>query len=363
VNQLRTLALITDERLLDDVLRLAAAAGCELERAPDAAAARLSWAGAPMVLLDEPAARVCAAQRLPRRGRVLVLSSGEPPDELWPHAVAVGAEHVLSLPEAESWLVSALADAAEGAGRPGKVLAVVGGHGGAGASVFAAAVAVAAVADGERAMLVDCDPLGGGLDMVFGAEHAHGVRWPDVTVSEGRVPSAALRAALPVLPVRGGELGVLSCDRAGEGPRPGAVASVLQAGRRGGQVVVCDVPRYPTESAVAALEGADLTVLVVLAQLRSVAAASRVAAALRDRGCLPGLVVRGPSPGGISPREVADALALPLLHAMRAEPGLTWTLEHGRPPGRPKGPLLAGARAVLDDLRRHCGSVPGEVSA
>jgi secretion/DNA translocation related CpaE-like protein len=246
------------------------------------------------------------------------------------------------------------------------VVAVVGGRGGAGASVLATAVALAGVADGERVMLVDCDPLGGGLDLLLGAEDVRGVRWPDLTLAEGRVPSASLRAALPRPDVgRGpGELTVLSCDRGGAGPRPGAVSSVLDAGRRAGEVVVCDVPRYPVEAAVAAIDGADLTVLVVPAEVRSTAAAARVAGVLRQRGGPVRLVVRGPAPGGLAPRDVAAALALPLLHAMRPQPGLARALDRGVPPGGRRGPLALAARAVLDELHSgRGGTALGEVSA
>ena len=366
MDQQRTLVLIDDDQLLDDVLRLAAAAGCELERVPDPSAARQRWSSAPLVLVDEPAAGRCARAGLARRERVVVLARGEPPEELWRHAVAVGAEHVIALPEAESWLVSALADAAEGAAHRGRVVAVVGGRGGAGASVLATAVALAGVADGERVMLVDCDPLGGGLDLLLGAEDVRGLRWPDLTLAEGRVPSASLRAALPRPDVgRGpGELTVLSCDRGGAGPRPGAVSSVLDAGRRAGEVVVCDVPRYPVEAAVAAIDGADLTVLVVPAEVRSTAAAARVAGVLRQRGRPVRLVVRGPAPGGLAPRDVAAALALPLLHAMRPQPGLARALDRGVPPGGRRGPLALAARAVLDELHGgRGGTALGEVPA
>jgi len=365
----RALVLIDEGELLDDVLRLGAAAGCELERVPDVAAARLRWSSAPIVVLDEAAAQACARAGLARRQRVVVVSRGEPPGDLWQHAVLVGAEHVIALPEAEGWLVAALADAAEGVGRRGRIVAVVGGRGGAGASVLATSVAIAAMADGERAMLVDCDPLGGGLDLLLGAEDVQGLRWPDLTLSQGRVPSAALRAALPrpALGGRPGELTVLSCDRGGTGPRPGAVASVLDAGRRAGETVVCDVPRYPTEVAVAALDRADLTVLLVPAEVRSTAAAARVAGMLRQRGSSVQLVVRGPSPGGLSSRDVAAALGLPMLHSMRSEPGLGRQLDQGVPPGSRKGPLATAAKAVLDELHNQVGQVGpapvGEVSA
>jgi secretion/DNA translocation related CpaE-like protein len=354
VEQRRGLVMVSDPELLDGLLRLAAAAGCELQRVVDPAQARTHWPVAPLVLLDPPAARRCAQSRLPRRGGVVVAVRGEPPPAVWQEAVAVGAEHVVSLPEAEPWLVAALAEAAEGSRAGGRVVAVVGGRGGAGASVLAAAVAVTAVRDGHQVLLVDCDPLGGGLDLVLGAEDLGGLRWPELSLGRGRVPAAALHAALPAPPVDRrceGRLGVLSCDRSTDGPPPAAVRTVVEAGRRAGEIVVCDLPRHPTEAAGAALAATDLTVLVVPADVRSCAAAARVAAVLAERAGAIHLVVRGPSPGGVDAGEVVRVLGLPLLATMRPEPGLARALERGEAPGRPRGPLAAAARAVLASLR------------
>ncbi|MHA6628266.1 septum site-determining protein Ssd [Pseudonocardia sichuanensis] len=357
----RGLVMVSDPELLDVLLRLAAAAGCELQRAADPAQARGFWAHAPVVLLDAAAAARCARAGLPRRGDVVLAVRGEPEAPVWRHAVAVGAEHVIALPEAEAWLVAALTEAAEGRRPGGRVVAVVGGRGGAGASVLAAAVAVTAVRDGRRALLVDCDPLGGGLDLVLGAEDLGGLRWPGVGVEGGRVPATALHAALPaphVVP-GGGELGVLSCDRSAHGPTPNAVRAVVEAGRRAGETVVCDLPRYPTDAAVAALSAADLVVLVVPADVRSCAAGARVAALLAEHGRPLRLVVRGPAPGGIDADEVGRALALPVLAAVRPEPGLARALERGEAPGRPRGPLAAAARAVLAELETVSSPAPG----
>ncbi|MFC4943256.1 septum site-determining protein Ssd [Pseudonocardia sp. GCM10023141] len=361
----RGLVMVSDTELLDGILRLAAAAGCELHRVLDASQARHLWPGAPLVLLDARAAHQCAEAALPRRGGVVVAVRGDPAAEVWRHAVAIGAEHVVSLPEAEPWLIAALTEAAEGRQDAGAVLAVVGGRGGAGASVLATVVAVTAVREGRRVLLVDCDPLGGGLDLVLGAEDLGGLRWPDIDVGGGRVPATALHAALPAPPVgrrSGGGLALLSCDRSAHGPTPAAVSSVLAAGRRSGDTVVCDVPRYPTEAALAALGAADLTVLVVPSDVRSCAAAARAMAVIAEHSSDIRLVVRGPSPGGVEPDEVAMALNLPLLAAMRPERGLARTLERGDAPGRPHGPLVATAAAVLAQLHPHAGSAAGAAS-
>ncbi|HEU0079596.1 MAG TPA: hypothetical protein VFQ76_18205, partial [Longimicrobiaceae bacterium] len=75
----RVLVIARDERLVGDIERLAAVAGCEPERAAGIAEGRRSWAGAPLVLLDADAARESADAGLPRRSGVLVLCHGEPP--------------------------------------------------------------------------------------------------------------------------------------------------------------------------------------------------------------------------------------------------------------------------------------------
>ncbi|HVH23090.1 MAG TPA: septum site-determining protein Ssd [Pseudonocardia sp.] len=349
----RPLVMISDAELFDAVCRLAAAAGCRLQPAPDLGQLRRSWPSAPLVLLDAAAIDRCAELGLDRRGQVVVVLTRPVPPEVLEQALVVGAERVVMLPEDELWLVNVLTEAAEGPPRAGPVLAVVGGRGGAGASVLAAAVAVTAVRDGERALLVDCDPLGGGLDLVLAAEDVAGLRWADISVGGGRVPATAWHAALPSPAIGGrgaGELGLLSCDRTAAGPAPAAVEAVMHAGRRAGELVICDLPRYPTDAAVRALTGADLTLLVVPADLRSCAAGARVAAVLAEHSAAVQLVVRGPAPGGIGPVDVAGALGLPLLVAMRPEPRLDHRLERGELP-RPRGPLAGAARAVLAALR------------
>jgi secretion/DNA translocation related CpaE-like protein len=346
------LVMCGDEPVLDELLRLAAAAGCELHRVPDVVAARRAWAGAPMVLLDEAAARHCAEADLPRRGEVLLVCGQDPPPEqLWHLAVDIGAQQVLSLPAAATWLTEMFADAVD---RPavsaGRLLAVLGGRGGAGASVFAAAAALTALRRGGGALLVDCDPLGGGIDLVLGAEAEAGLRWPELRLRGGRVPVAALREALPGRGRNHARLTMISCDRDGPGPTPDAVTAVLDAGRRAGETVVCDLPRAESEVAALVLDRADLTVLVVPAEVRAVAAAHRMADWLRGRGIRVEAVVRGPAPGGLRPTEVATAIGLPLLAAMRPEPGLANALERGALRDRPSGPLACAATAALDAL-------------
>jgi secretion/DNA translocation related CpaE-like protein len=354
MGQARPLALVGDDDLLDDLLRVAAAAGCELERVPDAGAIRARWTRAPLVVLDEKAATDCEHLGLPRRSGVVLIAQGTPPPVLFERGVGIGAERVIGLPDAEPWLAGALADAMEGpVADGGRVLAVLGGRGGAGASIFAAAVGFAALRDGRRALLVDCDPLAGGLDLVLGAESESGLRWPELKLSGGRVATSSLHSALPGKERGTARLTVLSCDRASSALDVQAVSTVVTSARRSGEVVVCDLPRHRSEPSRAVLDRADLTVLVVPAEVRACAAARRVVTQLLDEGAHAQVLVRGPAPGGLRADEVAQAVGLPLLTGMRSEPGLAATLERGQPPSRSKGPLAAAAEATLDVL---CGA-------
>jgi hypothetical protein len=66
-----------------------------------------------------------------------------------------------------------------------------------------------------------------------------------------------------------------------------------------------------------------------------------------------GLVVRGPSPGGLRAEEVAEIVGLPLLVSMKPDPRLAEQLEHGGLRLGRRSALAAGARCVLALLPVH----------
>jgi secretion/DNA translocation related CpaE-like protein len=285
--------------------------------------------------------------RLPRRDAVILV--GDLDDAgVWQRAVEVGAEHVVFLPDAERWLTDRLSDAGETGGTEAALVAVVGGRGGAGATTLACALAVTAARNGWSTLLVDGDPLGGGIDLVFGGEQDHGVRWTELGATRGRVPAAALAEALP----RMSGLSVLSFDRGDPAPVPvEAVREVLAAGRRAHELVVVDLPRALDDCGRAVLLAATTVLLVVPQEVRAAAAAARVAAPLcllcRDLR----IVTRGPSPSGLGGAQIASALGLPLLGELKAEPGLDLALERGEAPGRRgRGPLATVCGRLLVEL-------------
>ena len=233
--------------------------------------ARRSWVAASAVLLDLEGARRCAKLPLSRRGRLFVIGRTEPsPDRMADHDRGWRATHPHPAcgGGGSSWqLLSDAAEAAREVQRRGAVLAVVGARGGAGASVFATAIAHSAT----DPLLVDVDPWGGGLDLVLGSEDVPGLRWPELALQGGRVGWVALRAALPVHH----GIAVLSAGRAGGQVDAAALDAVVDAGCRGGATVVCDLPRRATPAVETALASADLVVLVTPADVRSCASRRR----------------------------------------------------------------------------------------
>ncbi len=340
------LALVVDEALRHAVDRIAAAAGVRVVHVSEPSSPKV-WVAASAVLLDLEGARRCAKLPLSRRGSLFVISRAEPSPTEWPIMIAVGAQRILTLPAEEADLVAVLSDAAE-AGREvqrrGAVLAVVGARGGAGASVFATAIAHSAT----DPLLVDVDPWGGGLDLVLGSEDEPGLRWPELALQGGRVGWMALRAALPVHH----GIAVLSAGRAGGQVDAAALDAVVDAGCRGGATVVCDLPRRATPAVETALASADLVVLVTPADVRSCAGAAAIGQWLAAANANVGLVVRGPAPGGLTPGDVSQAVGLPRLAAMRAQPGLANALEHSGLRPRRRSPLARAARRVLAVLQQ-----------
>jgi hypothetical protein len=323
------LSLVADPALRRDVDRIAAAAGVRVVHAEEPSSRKV-WMAASAVVLDVASARRCIELGLPRRGRIVVIGPDEPSPAVWHVAVSVGAQHVLSLPVDETQLVSELSDAAASIGdegRRGAVLAVVGG----------------------------C----GGIDLALGSERDAGLRWPELVLGGGKVGYPALCAALPS---RHG-IAVLSAGHVSHEIDAVALGAVIDAGCRGGATIVCDLPRRATAAVGAALDAADLVVLVTPADVRACAAAATVAQWLAETNPNVGLVVRGPAPGGLRAADVARITGLPLLTAMRPQPGLAAELEHDGLRPRRRSPLMTAARRVLEVLHRQPGTTDEQMVA
>lgn len=370
----RILTLVGDQSLYAGTERVAAAAGVQVVRTSDPSSRRV-WTSAAAILLDADAARRCVQGGLPRRPRIFLVSQTDPGPVDWEAAVAVGARRVLVLPADDHELMAVLSDAAEASQAPtasrdgarGPVVAILAGRGGAGASVFATALALVA----SEALLIDGDPWSGGLDLVLGTETASGLRWPDLSPVGGRLNYPALRDALPrrhgVSLLSGGRVfhddpSRNDIDDIGQITDVGSLplAAVIDAGSRAGVTVVCDVARHPAPATETALAAADLVVLITTADVRSCAASAATAKWASAENPNTAVLVRGPSPGGLRPIDIAQMLGLPVLASMRPEPGIQNRLESGGLRLRRRSPLSGAARKVLGVLRQspHLGHVP-----
>jgi len=336
--------MTADPALADAVRRLAAAAAVDVrivDRCPDVA----TWQGCELALVGSDLARTMASSRLSRRRGVVLVTRRSDDDDVWQLAVALGAEQVAVLPHADAWLVDRLAATVE-LPSTARVVAVMGGCGGAGASVLAAGLAVAAADSGHRVLLADLDPLGGGLDLALGIDAVPGLRWPDLAAARGRLPSSSVHDSLPRLD----DLAVVAWGRGNPASVPAAaVEAVLRSAARSHDLVVLDLPRAGDDRLLAAASrDVQELVLVVPARLRSAAAAAEVVARWRDRVPSMAAVVRRAPGDRLSARAVADAVQLPLMLWMRDEPRLDGLLDRGEPPAlRRAGPLRRACDQLL----------------
>src|SRR3954468_21312046 len=160
------LIVSADAELLDDLLRLAAAADVEAHVASDAVRARSAWRDAALVVAGPDLSAELADCAPPRRPGVILATSDPDGDGVYRLAVDIGAQDVAPLPDAEAWLVERMAAATERPTPAATTIGVIGGRGGAGASVLSAALATRAATRGLHTLLIDGDPLGGGIDLV-----------------------------------------------------------------------------------------------------------------------------------------------------------------------------------------------------
>jgi secretion/DNA translocation related CpaE-like protein len=340
------LFITRDQSLLDELLRLAAAAGVTPDVAIDGGSALRAWSAAPLVLVGADVAEELARISPARRPGVYVAAWGPVPDVMFRVALDVGAESVAQLPRSEAWLTETLTDLGDaGGGAPaaGLVVGVVGGSGGAGATTFACALGQLAARRG-RAVVVDADPLGPGVDRVLGLEDRDGVRWDGLCQTTGRLSARSLREALP----RREGLGALTWHAGTPGSLQAfAVREVLSAAKRGHDLVVVDLPRTadPVVDEVAAR--CDRLLVVVVPTVAGVASAVRICARHPDPTTVR-LVVRG---GGIDPQVVARATGIPVLATMADQRGLGEAIDLGLGPVRSRrGSLGRAATEVLDQL-------------
>lgn len=319
----------------ESVVPLCAAAGVGAEACADPALSLASWRDADLVLVGADVAAVLAGLSPPRRPGVHVVAVA-PDDSAFRHAVELGAASVVDLPDGSGWLSDALADVGERAS-PGRLVGVVGGCGGAGATTLACALAQWHAGRGST-LLVDADPLGPGIDRLLGMEGEVGVRWEALAETDGRLGARALREGVP----RRHGLGVLTWSGLRRRLDVTAARRVLPAAVRGHDLVVLDLPRQA--GALGELvDRCDDLLVVTPATVPGLAATARMVADLGREGRA-GLVVR---PGSLSDADAERVTGLPVVAAVADQRGLAASVDRGLGPLSGRGPLARAARDLL----------------
>jgi secretion/DNA translocation related CpaE-like protein len=327
-----------DDALLDVLLDWCSAVGVVPDVVRDAGMARRSWRGAQFVLVGDDLAAEIAGDVPPRRPGVFVVARHGRPLP-WDHAVVIGAEELLETTDRERALM-ALTATVDGGG-DACVVAVVGGVGGAGAPCYAATLALEAGRRGHRVLLVDGDPLGGGLDLLLGIENVEGLRWPAAGSQSRAVTARSLTEALP----QTGNVWVLTAGRSAaddvESP-----AGLLAAARRGFDVVVCDLDRQVGSVGAELLAHALLTVVIVPEDVRSLSAATGVIRRVSAHAASLVAVTAQRRPG-LSRATVEATLGVPVVAQVRSDRRLQEALDHGIGPGGSSA-LRRAVRPLLD---------------
>ncbi len=330
------LLLTCSTSLHDAVVPLCAAAGVGVQVCADPALALAPWRQAELVLVGVDVAAEVVALAPPRRADVHVVGLA-PGDGAFRRAVELGASSVIDLPSASDWLVDALADVGERAS-PGHTVGVVGGSGGAGATMLACALAQWHAARAPT-LLVDADPLGPGLDRLLGMEDLVGVRWEGLAETAGRLGARALRESVP----RRDGLGVLTWSGLRRRLDVATARRILPAAVRGHDLVVLDLPRQGVPALAELVDRCDDLLVVTPATVPGLAATARLVAELGRDGRA-GLVVR---PGGLSDADAERVTGLPVVADVGDQRGLAASVDRGLGPLAGRGPLARAARDLL----------------
>lgn len=240
---------------------------------------------------------------------LIAVCEGEPSSHEYKRALDHRARALRTLPSESAELLGDLSALAAASGES-RILACLPGHGGAGATSLAVALALAASKRGAPATLVDADPHGGGIDTLVQARHVEGARWSDLGGAGGTTDAQVLVEALPLvdgyrLLTFAGTPGETVNVQALESLRAAPGTLILDAPLRAGVAAhfspdIALVSLHPSEHALAATER-------TLEALREAHPRTRIGIALRTRR-------RGEA---YRARDIADHFGLPVMLSYR----------------------------------------------
>jgi hypothetical protein len=196
--------------------------------------------------------------------------------------------------------------------RTDRLLAVVGGCGGAGASTLAATLAITALTHGRRVALLDADPLGAGLDTLIDRSTSRTPPTEPPVDPPGGDPHPGPSAAP--------DLALIRWDHSdGRAVSVAAMRKALRIVRGTADLIIVDLPRTVDPAVQLVLAQATHSLLILPVGHRPILAASRLLPRILETGARPGLVVRLPKRDALAPREVSAFLGLALTGVVRPQ--------------------------------------------
>lgn len=325
---------VADPALHSEAIHIAAATGRKVIDAADDTQLARHAPKAHALLIDD--LRAPSLHPQPRGPNVFTVVADTAP--------AATREDVFALPaQAADVLRSigalALAPAAHTA--RGKVVAVLGACGGAGASVFSAVLCRVA----GDATLIDAHQFSGGLDLLLGLEATPGARWGDIDFTAGgAVSRAEMRGALPATE---DDTALLTFPRTTVADpfrlSPEELNAVVHAAGTEGLTAV-DTP-------LALLpDRCDLAVVVLRPELRAAAAAARIVAECNAAGVANALLLRQSSWASLEPAQVEGTAKASVIAQVQQVRGLTKQLDQSGLPAKLPRTLARAAEAVLGEV-------------
>lgn len=325
---------VADPALHSEAIHIAAATGRKVIDAADDTQLARHAPKAHALLIDD--LRAPSLHPQPRGPNVFTVVADTAP--------AATHEDVFALPaQAADVLRSigalALAPAAHTA--RGKVVAVLGACGGAGASVLSAVLCRVA----GDATLIDAHQFSGGLDLLLGLEATPGARWGDIDFTAGgAVSRAEMRGALPATE---DDTALLTFPRTTVADpfrlSPEELNAVVHAAGTEGLTAV-DTP-------LALLpDRCDLAVVVLRPELRAAAAAARIVAECNAAGVANALLLRQSSWASLEPAQVEGTAKASVIAQVQQVRGLTKQLDQSGLPAKLPRTLARAAEAVLGEV-------------
>lgn len=278
------LLAITDPLLHPEVMNIAAATGREIIDTADPREITTLASKTGTIIADAATVNHVRAVLDSQRNTftTVLLAYPEPGPIDWKLALKAGTADAFILPAQATELLAALRNSTSRStdtDPQGSVIAISSATGGAGCSTIAAALALYSH-HVTPTVLIDADPQSGGLDLLLGCEDCPGIRWIDLTSSDGVLEGADLIAALPH---SASGLPVLSVDR--QSPKAGITEEKLQqviAALRPHYRLIIDIPAH-AHLLTTVLSSADTFYLVIPPEVRAAAAASRMLGNLRKQ--------------------------------------------------------------------------------